>query len=90
MFADDHWDVSIRALLDKLGGGEKLKLLIDTVRPEAAWVRLNIPSVGSPWQESNGLDNATLRLLAELGLDFDVAAFEYDESRPTHGRKPSG
>jgi hypothetical protein len=88
MFADDNWDTAILTLIDRLGGTSAVRSLIEREKPQAAWLRLNVPLVGSPWQESNGLDNATLRALADLGVDFDVAAFDYDESRPTHRQAP--
>jgi hypothetical protein len=84
MFRDVHWDDAVVGLIDDLGGLETLKPLLARADARAAWVRLNLPLIGSPWQESDGLDHRTLSLLAGLGLSFDVAFFNYDEARQTH------
>lgn len=89
MFNDDNWDSAASALIDRLGGMDRLKSVIHEIAPKAAWLRICLPSIGSPFQESNGLDRKIMAQLVDLGLDFDIAMFEYDGTRPTHGKKSS-
>ena len=84
MYRDVSWDDVVVRLIEDLGGLAKLKPMLERANAEAAWVRLNLPLIGSPWQESNGLDHRALSLLAALGLSFDIAFFNYDEARQTH------
>ncbi len=85
MFSDDNWDFAVNSLIGKLGGVDGLKAVIATTDTDAAWLRICLPCIGSPWQESAGLERKTLAHLVELGLDFDIAFFDYDADRATHG-----
>lgn len=84
MYRDAAWDDAVVGLIQSLGGVAKLKPMLERVNAKAAWVRLNLPLIGSPWQESSGLDHRVLALLTTLGLSFDIAFFNYDEARRTH------
>jgi hypothetical protein len=85
IFNDDPWDYGIDALIAALGGAAKLKAVMTDVTPDAAWLRICVPSVGSPWQESGGIHRRTLGQMVDVGLDFDVAVFAHDPGNPTHG-----
>jgi hypothetical protein len=89
IFNDDTWDYGFDALVARLGGPAKLKAILHHIEPTAAWLRVSVPSVGSPWQESGGLHLATLAQLVEIGLGMDVAVFAYDAANPTHGLRPA-
>jgi hypothetical protein len=86
-YRDVPWDDAVVGLIQGLGGVPKLKPILDRVNAKAAWVRLSLPLIGSPWQESSGLDHRALSLLATLGLSFDVAFFNYDAARQTHSQE---
>ena len=87
MYRDGAWDDAVVGLIETLGGIAKLQPMLERVNAKAAWVRLNLPLIGSPWQESSGLDHRALTLLAALGLSFDIAFFNYDATRQTHSRE---
>lgn len=84
-FVDQTWDDVVEGLIDRMGGPEAVSRVKDKVRPKAAWLRLALPIVASPWQESGGLSTSMLGTLASLELDFDTSVFEYDPGRATHG-----
>ncbi|MDP3748482.1 MAG: hypothetical protein Q8Q88_15695 [Phenylobacterium sp.] len=85
--ADVPWDDGLADLVRNLGGRERVAKLLSNVRPKAAWIRINLPSIGSPWQESAGLGRESIQLLADLELEFDIAMFAYDDSQWTHRPK---
>lgn len=87
MYRDGAWDDAVVGLIESLGGVAKLKPMLERASAKAAWIRLNLPLIGSPWQESSGLDHRALALLTALGLSFDIAFFDYDETRQTHSRE---
>ena len=84
MYRDSAWNDAVVGLIESLGGVARLKPMLERASAKAAWVRLNLPLIGSPWQESSGLDHPALVLLAALGLSFDIAFFDYDETRQSH------
>jgi hypothetical protein len=88
-FNDNVWDYEIDALIAELGGPARLKIVLRDLGPAAAWLRVCVPSVGSPWQESGGMSLSTMSQLVEIGLGFDVAVFAYDAANPTHGLRPA-
>ena len=88
IFNDDTWDYGIDALIACLGGPAKVRAVLDEVEPTAAWLRMCVPSIGSPWQESrHGLGNHVPT--RRIGLGFDVALFAYDAANATHGLRPA-
>ena len=89
IFNDDTWDYGIDALIADLGGPAKLRAVLDEIEPTAAWLRMCVPSVDSPWQESGGMHLATMAQLVQIGLGFDVAIFAYDAANATHGLRPA-
>jgi|GEM_PF-2724417 len=88
LFNDDPWDVGADVLIAALGGDANLKATVAEVAPDAAWMRVAVPSTGSPWQESGGFNRETLRRIVDIGLGLDIAVFDYDQTNPTHGLRP--
>lgn len=88
IFNDDLWDSGADALFAALGGYAKVKAMVAVVAPGAAWMRVCVPSIGSPWQESGGFQRETLKRIVDAGLDLDIAMFEYEATNPTHGLRP--
>lgn len=84
-FADQNWDDAVEGLIDGMGGPDAVARVKNQVMPKAAWLRLALPIIGSPWQESGGLGTGMLSTLARLELDFDTSVFDYDPRRATHG-----
>jgi hypothetical protein len=84
MFNDTPWDEGFYLLLERLGGLKNFKARLDTLEAPDAWLRINLPVVGSPWQESAGFGSQVIAQLAELNLGFDIAVFDYDAARPSH------
>jgi hypothetical protein len=87
-FNDDAWKYPIDGLIAELGGPARLKTVLRDLTPAAAWLRICVPSAGSPWQESGGMSLSTMSQLVEIGLGFDLAAFAFDAANPTHGLRP--
>ncbi len=88
-FNDDAWDMPVDRVIARLGGVDGLTTIIGNTRPQAAFLRLCVPSIGSPWQESGGLCHKTMADVVRIGLDFDIAVFHYDPANPTHGVRPA-
>lgn len=88
IFNDTPWDDGFESLLTRLGGVQNFKSVLYRLKPADAWVRINLPIISSPLQESNGFGSENLTKIAELNLDLDIMAITYDAARPSHNLKP--
>jgi len=65
-----RWSDAVDALLNSLGGAEKLKAIVETFRPEFVHVDLTLPVKESEEQEDNFITPETMARLVSLGASF--------------------
>jgi hypothetical protein len=80
----ESWDEPIVRLVEKLGGLQQIRHVLGLLSAERAWLQIDLPSVGSPYSESNRISANLLHEITSLGLGFGVEVFSFDAGEKTH------
>ena len=73
------WSEVIESLISSLGGWERIGELFHQFPDMRRLIQLTLPISGSPHQENNAIDAATLGRLAALLVDFGMEFGDYRE-----------